>query len=209
MEAPAEACFIHYFPKLSSTLSSHESVLEQGKRLCFEANCILVSFMSRSQSSHRQDNRTVFWSPPLSNLCKINTDGSRKTGNGVATCGVVLRSSNGRNYGVFYEGLSHAWNHGERQVMVEADSLKVIRMLQGKTKRGSFLSLLDRVVELLNRKWIVTLSHINWEANKEVDKLARIAAGRGDTQLIFYSPPPEVFSLIQEESTACNLDVEI
>ncbi|KAE8693055.1 hypothetical protein F3Y22_tig00110819pilonHSYRG00250 [Hibiscus syriacus] len=202
------------------------------KRLCFEANRALASTMSRSQT-YRQVNRIVLWSPPPPNWCKMNTDGSRKAGNGFATCGGVLRSSNGdwlvgfsKVIGIcsiveaelwgIYEGLSHAWNRGERQVMVEADSVEVIQMLQRKTKRGSFLSLLDRVLELLNREWNVTLRYVNREANKVADKLARIAAGRGYSQSIFHSPPleggsqkvdkfPQKFSFLLELSASNDL----
>ncbi|KAE8708348.1 Elongator complex protein 4 [Hibiscus syriacus] len=148
---------------------------------------------------------------------QVNTDGSRKTRNGFATCGGVIHSSDGswilgftkvlgicsiveaKLWGI-HEGLSHAWNLGERQIILEADSLEVIRMLQGNANRDSVFTLLDRVRFLLNQEWTVTSKHINWDANKVADKLARLAAARGDDQTIFYSPSPELLSLIQKDS---------
>ncbi|KAE8701375.1 Ras-related protein RABA5a [Hibiscus syriacus] len=55
-------------------------------RLRFKANSAIESSLSRTQSSHRLFNEVVHWSPPPPNWCKINTDGSRKTGNGFARC---------------------------------------------------------------------------------------------------------------------------
>ncbi|KAE8689105.1 hypothetical protein F3Y22_tig00110943pilonHSYRG00004 [Hibiscus syriacus] len=201
-----------------------ESVLVQGRRLCFEANRAIESSLQRTLPSHRMSNEHTHWSPPPTNWCKVNTDGSCKTGNGFATCGGVIRSSDGswilgfgKLLGIcsiieaelwgIHEGLSHAWNLGERQIMVEADSLEVIRMLQGNINRGSIFTLLDRVSVLLNQEWTVTLRHINRDANKVADKLARLAAARSDDHTVFYSPPPKVLSLIQHDSFNCNLAV--
>ncbi|KAE8689424.1 hypothetical protein F3Y22_tig00110940pilonHSYRG00583 [Hibiscus syriacus] len=72
-----------------------ESVLVQGRRLCFEANRAIESSLQRTLPSHRMSNEHTHWSPPPTNWCKVNTDGSCKTGNGFATCGGVIRSSDG------------------------------------------------------------------------------------------------------------------
>ncbi|KAE8715943.1 hypothetical protein F3Y22_tig00110156pilonHSYRG00017 [Hibiscus syriacus] len=174
----------------------HESVLEMSRRLTLEANRVMESSLSTIQLSHCSCTMPDVWQPPPHNWCKINIDGSCDIGSGFASCGGIIRSSNGgwmfgfskaieicsiveaELWGI-HEGLSHAWNLGERLITVETDSLEVVRMLKKNTKRGSISTLIDCVNELINRNWNVDLKHISRNANKEVDRLAKIAATRG------------------------------
>ncbi|KAE8680042.1 hypothetical protein F3Y22_tig00111392pilonHSYRG00178 [Hibiscus syriacus] len=173
----------------------HESILAQGRRLCFEAKRAIETNLQTNPYSFQRISVPNHWTPPPTNWCKVNTDGSRKLGNVFATCGGVIRSSNGgwilgfsKVLGIcsiveaelwgIHEGLSHAWNLGERQIMVEADNLEVIRMLKGKTNKGSIFTLLDRVNELLKQEWTVTLRHINRDVNKVADKTSQFSHSR-------------------------------
>ncbi|KAE8729046.1 hypothetical protein F3Y22_tig00004004pilonHSYRG00047 [Hibiscus syriacus] len=98
-----------------------------------------------------------------------------------------------------HEGLSHAWNLGERLITVETDSLEDVRMLKKNTKRGSIFTLIDCVNELINRDWNVVLKHISWNANKVADRLAKIVATRGEARIVFSTPPLEVIDIVQRE----------
>ncbi|KAE8702100.1 hypothetical protein F3Y22_tig00110503pilonHSYRG00817 [Hibiscus syriacus] len=74
----------------------NDSMLVRGRRLSREASSALDLALSLAQSSRLLLNTFDPWIPPPLNWCKRN-------------CGV---------------GLSHAWNLGERQVMVEIDCLE-------------------------------------------------------------------------------------
>ncbi|KAE8686784.1 hypothetical protein F3Y22_tig00111027pilonHSYRG00108 [Hibiscus syriacus] len=73
----------------------HEYVLEKSRRLTLEATRALDSALSMFQPSHRSSTMSDIWHPPPHNWCKVNTDGSRNVENGLASCGGVIRSSNG------------------------------------------------------------------------------------------------------------------
>ncbi|KAE8719829.1 hypothetical protein F3Y22_tig00109925pilonHSYRG00012 [Hibiscus syriacus] len=137
--------------------------------LTLEANRAMKSSLSTIQLSHRSCTMPDVWQPPPHNWCKINTDGSRDIGSGFASCGGVLRSSNGgwmfgfsKAIGIcsiveaelwgIHEGFSHAWNLGERN-------------------------------------WNVDLKHISRNANKVTDRLAKIAVTRGEVHIVFSTPP--------------------
>ncbi|KAE8735159.1 hypothetical protein F3Y22_tig00000452pilonHSYRG00148 [Hibiscus syriacus] len=197
----------------------------KGRRLSREASSVLNSALSLAQSSHHLLNTIDPWfSPPL-NWCKVNIDGSRKIGDGFATCGGVIRSSNGGWMLGFskaieicsiveaelwgsHEGLSHAWNLGERQVMLKTDCLEAVRMLQESYKRASIITFLDCVKGLLHRDWNVVLKHIHRDANKVADTLAKLATTRGKVHMVFTTPPMEVINLVQQEAAGCVLTTE-
>ncbi|KAE8678718.1 hypothetical protein F3Y22_tig00111402pilonHSYRG00150 [Hibiscus syriacus] len=73
----------------------NDFVLVRGRRLSREASSALDSALSLAQSSRLLLNTFDPWIPPPLNWCKVNTDGSRKIGDIFATCGGVIRSSNG------------------------------------------------------------------------------------------------------------------
>ncbi|KAE8681814.1 hypothetical protein F3Y22_tig00111305pilonHSYRG00013 [Hibiscus syriacus] len=154
----------------------HEYVLEKSRRLTLEANRAMESSLSTIQLSHRPCTIHDAWQPPPHNSCN---DGSRNIGSGFASCGVEAEL-----WGI-HEGLSHAWNIGERLITVETDSLKVVRMLKVNNKRGLIFTLIDRVNELINRDWNVVLKHISRNANKVADRLAKIVATRAEVHMVF------------------------
>ncbi|KAE8678230.1 hypothetical protein F3Y22_tig00111427pilonHSYRG00075 [Hibiscus syriacus] len=169
----------------------YESILEKSMRLTFEATRAMESSLSTIQPSHHSLSISNAWLSPPHNWCKVNTDGSLEE----------------ELWGI-HEGLAHAWNLGERQIMVETDSLEATRMLKENSKRDSIFTLIDRVNELINRDRNVVLKHISRTANKVVDKLAKIAATRGDIHMVFSTPPLEVIDLVQQEAADCTLIVE-
>ncbi|KAE8728903.1 hypothetical protein F3Y22_tig00004045pilonHSYRG00033 [Hibiscus syriacus] len=167
----------------------HESVLEKSRRLTLEANRAMESSLPTIHLSHRPCTIHDAWQPPPHNWCKINTYASCNIRSGFASCGGVFRSSNGgwmfgfsKVIGIcsivevelwgIHEGLSHAWNLGERLITVETDSLEAVRMLK----------------------------HISRNANKVMDRLAKIVATRGEVHMVFSTPPLEVIDFIQQEA---------
>ncbi|KAE8696542.1 putative calcium-binding protein CML28 [Hibiscus syriacus] len=167
----------------------HESVLEKSRRLTLEANCAMESSLPMFQFSHRPCTIHDAWQPPPHNWCKINTDRSHNIGSGFASYGGVFRSSNGgwmfgfsKLIGIcsiveaelwgIHEGLFHGWNLGERLITVETDSLDAVRMLK----------------------------HISRNANKVTDKLAKIAATRGEVHMVFSTPPLEGIDIVRQEA---------
>ncbi|KAE8726832.1 hypothetical protein F3Y22_tig00005974pilonHSYRG00037 [Hibiscus syriacus] len=104
-----------------------------------------------------------------------------------------------------HEGLFHAWNLGERQVMAETDCLEAARMLQESYRRASIITLLDCVKALTHRDWNVVLKYIHRNANKVADTLAKLATARGEVHMVFTTPPMEVVDLVQQEVAGCVL----
>ncbi|KAE8733280.1 hypothetical protein F3Y22_tig00001349pilonHSYRG00017 [Hibiscus syriacus] len=158
-------------------------------RLTLEANRAMESSLPTIHLSHRPCTIHDAWQPPPHNWCKINTYASCNIRSGFASCGGVFRSSNGgwmfgfsKVIGIcsivevelwgIHEGLSHAWNLGERLITVETDSLEAVRMLK----------------------------HISRNANKVMDRLAKIVATRGEVHMVFSTPPLEVIDFIQQEA---------
>ncbi|KAE8671065.1 SAP-like protein BP-73-like [Hibiscus syriacus] len=91
-----------------------ETVLERSRHLEFEAIRALKLVLPTVQSSDRVNIVPVSWSLPLLNWCKILGFSTA-----IGICSIVEAEL----WGV-HEGLTHAWNLGERQVMLEVDSLE-------------------------------------------------------------------------------------
>ncbi|KAE8707428.1 hypothetical protein F3Y22_tig00110384pilonHSYRG00841 [Hibiscus syriacus] len=153
------------------------------RRLTLEANRAMESSLSTIQLSHRSCTMPDVWQPPPHNWFEAELWG-------------------------IHEGLSHSWNLGERLITMEIDSLEVIRMLKKNTKRGSILTLIDCVNELINRNLNVDLKHISRNANKVADRLAKIAVTRGEVHIVFSTPPWEVIDIVQREAEDYTLSVE-
>jgi ribonuclease HI len=133
----------------------------------------------------------IGWKPPKDLFVRVNTDGAYKE-HVVAGCGGLIRGSHGEWLGGFakcvgicsafvaelwgvYEGLRYAYRLGFRMVELHIDSEAVVRVL---TKRSSLSSvgssLLKQIWHMLERDWVVEISHTYREANKCADVLANL-----------------------------------
>ncbi|KAE8692126.1 hypothetical protein F3Y22_tig00110858pilonHSYRG00043 [Hibiscus syriacus] len=162
----------------------NDYVLVRGRRLSREARSALDSALSLAQSSRRLLNTIDPWSRFLS----IGMLGFSKA---IGICSIVEAELWG-----IHEGLSHAWNLGERQVMVETDCLEAVRMLQESYKKASIITLLDCVKGLLHRDWNVVLKYIHRAANKVANTLAKLATARGEVHMVFNTLPMQVINLV-------------
>ncbi|KAE8724152.1 hypothetical protein F3Y22_tig00010865pilonHSYRG00038 [Hibiscus syriacus] len=160
-------------------------------------------FSRQSASVSRASTR---WSPPPQGGCKINTDGAREGATGFASCGGVLHSWRGdwlfgfsRSIGIWsvmeaelwgvHEGLVHAWNSGERRVILEIDSLETSGVLDRKRGAGVSFTLYDRIAALLERDWIMEIRHIGRVANQAADNLEKMVDVGGAEAYEFHDPP--------------------
>ncbi|BFG20702.1 hypothetical protein CerSpe_069760 [Prunus speciosa] len=132
----------------------------------------------------------LHWTAPKCGICKINTDGSRKTETGCIGAGGILRDSTGKwlngfsvnlgigtileaeLWGVFW-GLKLAWDMGYRIVEVECDASYVVALLQNAPMSDHRLfSLLNCCHLKLHDDWICSLTHVYREQNRAADLLA-------------------------------------
>ncbi|XP_039065453.1 uncharacterized protein LOC120210860 [Hibiscus syriacus] len=154
----------------------------------------IVEFVDR-----RENHETIFFANMLGN--RLLTIGVR-----LIPMGPLTYEADLHHVEVFFDlqivvgCVSHAWNLGERLIMVETDSLVAIRMLKKNTKRGSIFTLIDCVNELINRDWNIVLKHISRNANKVADRLAKIVATRGEARIVFSTPPLKVIDIVQREA---------
>ncbi|KAK8518326.1 hypothetical protein V6N12_017477 [Hibiscus sabdariffa] len=96
-----------------------------------------------------------------------------------------------------YEGLLTAWSVGTRNLVVEVDSLEVIRVVQQSLAGFSSLSLVVYIVKLLQRLWSVKLQHVLREGNRLVDGMTKFATIDYFMCYRFLSPSNNVLQLIQ------------
>ncbi|GER38152.1 polynucleotidyl transferase, partial [Striga asiatica] len=150
-----------------------------------EAHDVLNSFNSRLKHI-----AMISWVMPQDRTIKVNVDGSVKSQNGEATAAGIIRDSQATWLGGFvhrigiaqvleselwsiYDGLLLCWNKGFRRVELETDSLEAVKMISslrfmGHPQHG----IIKAIMELLDRSWICSISHIHREANSCADWLA-------------------------------------
>ncbi|XP_039050463.1 uncharacterized protein LOC120191613 [Hibiscus syriacus] len=138
----------------------------------------------------------------------------RKTHDGNANCGGVIRNEEGRWMLRFlkhigccsileaegvYEGLHRAWNRGARKVILETDSLEVRNLFQQDNDRNRTTTLHHHIESLLKRDCEVKFEHIYREGSRIADCTARLA-GDGDGGIkLFVTSLEAVLDLLQEE----------
>lgn len=110
-----------------------------------------------------------------------------------------------------YQGLLMAWNGGIRSMIVEADSLCVIQLLEAQNDRLNASSpLVKSIKALLAQNWQVSVHHIYREANFAADFLATFALSLPLGLHSLLSPPPGVEFWLRSDSlgTAFPLTVK-
>ncbi|KAK8517020.1 hypothetical protein V6N12_032220 [Hibiscus sabdariffa] len=65
------------------------------------------------------------------------------------------------------------WDLGLRQVQMKTDNLEVVRILQGSSDALDGCSLVDAILMILARQWIVSNTHITRDQNLVADRLSR------------------------------------
>ncbi|KAE8711028.1 hypothetical protein F3Y22_tig00110306pilonHSYRG00049 [Hibiscus syriacus] len=107
------------------------------------------ALLGRNSSTEQteEEAKLVKWCKTSSGWVKLNSKERRNPSDGMAYCGAVIRSSDGRWLGGFskhirvctmaeaeiwgvFIGLSHAWEKGFRKVEVMLDCKEAVRLLQ-------------------------------------------------------------------------------
>ncbi|KAL4386440.1 hypothetical protein GQ457_09G009190 [Hibiscus cannabinus] len=134
---------------------------------------------------------TARWVLPPRDWFKVNVDGARDHRTGLAACGGLIRDHEGRwvrdfarSVGVcspieselwaVHEGLVQAWALGLRRVVVEVDSLSVLRLMLHRNDTEVPMTIVHHIFELLSRDWLIKFVHVYREANAVADRLAKL-----------------------------------
>lgn len=133
----------------------------------------------------------IAWQPPEEGWVKCNVDGPNSEYGSAAGCGGIIRDASGvwitgfrmklgrmdtlsAEIWSILLGLQIAWEKGFRRVILESGSTQVIR-LTGDTwmMEHPLVSLIQKINELLNRIWEVSLQHCFQEGNEAANWLAK------------------------------------
>ncbi|CAN1331171.1 Putative ribonuclease H protein At1g65750 [Linum perenne] len=130
------------------------------------------------------------WIPAPDDWFTVNCDGSLIQPHGLATGGGIIRNSYGRKIGMFAAnlgsctimraelravaiGLELAWEMGVRKVHLQVDSQATMLAITGNWPTDSrHIHTIHQIHQLLDRSWMVEISHINREWNRVMDLLA-------------------------------------
>lgn len=147
----------------------------------------------------------IRWNPPDEGWVKVNSDVSVISDLGSASCGGLIRNSEGLWVGGFaknigdcdvlkaelwgiYEGLKLAWRLNCRKVMRESDSLCAINLIS-KNFSGCGGGVLDAIEKILQREWSVAFVHMLREGNRCADCIASWALGCNEDFVTWNDPP--------------------
>ncbi|KAK8597906.1 hypothetical protein V6N13_095300 [Hibiscus sabdariffa] len=73
-----------------------------------------------------------------------------------------------------WSGLQMAWAKGFRRIIIEVDSLDVVRVLQEDRRQGHICTLILHIQMLLRRSWEVHVLHVLRRDNSVADGLAKL-----------------------------------
>ncbi|KAF7838891.1 ribonuclease H [Senna tora] len=171
------------------------------------------SLLSNAKKKPDRVVKHIRWLPPEAGWVKVNVDGacsSKGRDHGHAACGGVVRDENG-NYMVgflknlgscspiqaelwgVHSGLSTAWLHGFRRVIIEVDSMVVCGMMQGLLSDSHPCAALVRQIHgFLGKDWEVRVQHTYREGNHVADAMARAAYQSGKDLSFVTNPPVDV-----------------
>ncbi|KAE8685335.1 hypothetical protein F3Y22_tig00111099pilonHSYRG00216 [Hibiscus syriacus] len=136
--------------------TAFEGITPRNTRIKEEITRALHNRVVRQRVQERPGVGGISWEAPPTDWVKLNTDGGWRSDSGWATCGGVFRNSDAdwilgfsqkigcctvvdvELWGIF-SGLTIAWNHGFRKVIVESDCMDVVAVLQGNKRMESHL----------------------------------------------------------------------
>ncbi|KAH9804404.1 putative ribonuclease H protein [Citrus sinensis] len=158
----------------------------------------------------------IRWGAPTWPWVKLNTDGAKKP-SGHAGAGGLIRDYRGvwqisycanlgccsvtsaELWGLFH-GLSIAWLHGYRRVIVEVDSRCILQLVSNSNPTiNEHLSLITAIQELIGRDWLIQMNHIYREANAAADFLATYSLVFPVGLHYFQSPPLNLLTILNND----------
>ncbi|KAL4346505.1 hypothetical protein GQ457_17G015550 [Hibiscus cannabinus] len=194
--------------KILITYNEESDIVIGCSRRLQVATCrALVSHIQQQSVGGSVHLRCNDWSLPPVGCLKINVDGARRAIDGVASCGGVIRDSNGIwvagfskligccsvlevKFWAIFEGLCCAKSS---MVIVESDNLDVIDVLSGTRRRTLYSSLLGSIKAVMEDNWCVVYRHVYRESNRVADAMTRLFSLNSFEPRIFLYPLDEVF----------------
>ncbi|KAK8476512.1 hypothetical protein V6N11_074061 [Hibiscus sabdariffa] len=157
--------------------------------------------------------REKFWKGLAPDWVKVNVDASVYTvGNRVAVGGLIQDDSGGWLRGFYrfvgrcsvlladlwaiYDGLNLAWDVGFRRVDVDSDNMEAVCIINRMSPTFGRSALVQSIWSLIQRDWLVKVSHVPREENVAADKLATLGRGYGKDGRVFVVPPGVVASIV-------------
>nr|POF03737.1 putative ribonuclease h protein [Quercus suber] len=151
---------------------------------------------------------SVTWSPPPPFVLKINVDGALDKSRCSAGIGVVIRdeagcivAAMGKQCHVplgpleveakaFETGLQLAWDLGLQNVILEGDSLVMVRALCGQSAPPSSVDSLCLGIQMISSEFhSVNVSHVRRQGNRLAHSLAKFALNLDDSCVWIGEPP--------------------
>ncbi|WCJ29423.1 LINE-1 retrotransposable element ORF2 protein [Euphorbia peplus] len=163
--------------------------------------------------------RIISWICPDVGWVKLNTDGMSKGNPGISGTGGLIRDSNGMwlcgfmcNLGIctallaelwgLYYGLEMAWKKGYRRVIVEIDSLIVLKLvMDGERVFHRYYWLIEGCKLFLKHDWEIKMQHQFREGNRAADWLANFAGASDLGHHEFDAPPAGLQFLLAADIT--------
>jgi ribonuclease HI len=146
------------------------------------------------------------WKRPATGVYKINVDAAFDVDTGRGATGAIIRDSRGNfvaascvftdiavdatsmEASALLAGLQLAEQFGAQSLVVESDSLEVVRAVQNPSElRGLQAVVLDDCRHLLSMLGMATINHCPREANVDAHELARYGSTQGVGVLLFGS----------------------
>lgn len=181
----------------------------------FHRNHIL-GLMKLWFKSHHGQLSFINWLAPNDPWFKCNSDGLVHA-SGSSACEGVLRDSTGLFIYAFAANVGHcpmvvaefwealyalevAWSTGIYHLILEMDSLSADSLIRNPSDhRHPFASLISRIKHLLDRKCVLRVEHIYWEANWADDFMASIGHSLAHGLHVFCDNPESLHSVLVDE----------
>ncbi|KAK4267298.1 hypothetical protein QN277_024096 [Acacia crassicarpa] len=173
--------------------------------------------------TRRRVERNIYWVRPPPTHVVLNSDGARKVDSMRAGSGCLIRNHEGRwqtgccrNIGActplqaelwgLLDGLELAWAGGFRDVIVQADCLVAVRIIQNLDETpNAQLCIVRRIQRLLEQAWRVTITHVYRDGNRCADFLASFALSLEDGYHPLQEPPAGVVGLLEEDAVGIGV----
>ncbi|KAK8596929.1 hypothetical protein V6N12_065407 [Hibiscus sabdariffa] len=158
----------------------------------------------------------VKWCLPSVDSIKVNVDGDRRLHGVVASCGGIVRNSNGvwldgftkfigkcsfleAELWVVCQGLKCAMDMNVQKVIMESDSREVICTLLGQGWRATSSSLLESIRSLASGNCEVVFQHVFREGNRVADAMTRFFSMDTFATRLYLYPPDEVLEILHAD----------
>ncbi|XP_075645031.1 pyruvate, phosphate dikinase, chloroplastic-like [Castanea sativa] len=167
----------------------------------------------------------VTWTPPPSSVLKINVDGALSKTSSSVGIGVVIRDNAGRLIATlckhfhvllgpieteakaFEAGLQLAWDLGLQNIVLEGDSLVILRALYALSNPPSSVDSLCLGMQLIYSEFhSVNVSHVQRQRNKPAHLLAKFALSIHDYCVWIGESPSCIVQALIQDSVIVSFD---